>query len=425
MLTRTGIRIGQKRASLLSRCLVLAVAVVLAWPIRSVTWTSVLLPALSPFLILGSVLAARDASWIALLAVPVLALGLDHSRWFCRYGCPVGLLQESIRRCPKSRPASIRRWPRLGPWLVVMTFAGAVLGYPLFLWLDPLAIFNGFWNAGRQPWSVPSVAAGLGLPLLLLLELLLPRLWCHRICPLGAMQDGLAIAGRQIRRAVHGSPADRQPPSDGGRFPRARRRFIAACAGLAGAGLMRHVYARPSAPPLRPPGAVEETRFIGLCVRCGNCAQVCPSNIIRPDLGSSGWAGFLTPVLGFDEDYCREDCRRCHQVCPSGAIARLSIEEKRCRVIGLAEVSLDACLLAQGRECTACFRRCPFDALEMHSPDGGFSNQPRVDPAKCNGCGACEAACPVRPGRAIQVILPPSALNQSVYDHSSGTALRG
>ncbi|HOX02362.1 MAG TPA: 4Fe-4S dicluster domain-containing protein [Candidatus Paceibacterota bacterium] len=403
MLTRIATRLGQRRASILSRCLALAVAAALAWPARSAAWTSVLLPALSPFLAIGSGLAARAAGWIALLALPVLALGLVRPRWFCRYGCPVGLLQESIRRCPKSRPAPIQRRPRLGPGLVLMTFAGAVLGYPLFLWLDPLAIFNGFWNAGRQPWTLPSVAAGLGLPLLLLLELILPRLWCHRVCPLGATQDGLAMIGRQLRRAVRRSSARSQPISAGGRLPPARRQFMAVCAGLAGAGFMRHVYPRPSAPPLRPPGAVEESRFIGLCVRCGNCAQACPSSIIRPDLGSSGWAGFLTPILRFDQDYCREDCRRCHQVCPSGAIARLSLEEKRRRVIGLAEVSLDACLLAQGRECTACLRRCPFDALDMHSPDGGFSNQPRVDLAKCNGCGACEAACPVRPARAIRV----------------------
>jgi ferredoxin len=114
-------------------------------------------------------------------------------------------------------------------------------------------------------------------------------------------------------------------------------------------------------------------------------------------------AGFLTPRLRFNEDYCREDCHRCNEVCPSGAIARLTLEDKRRRLIGRAVVDLNLCLLAQGRECTACLRECPYQAIAMHSADGGFSNEPRVVLDRCNGCGACEAVCPTQPVRAIHI----------------------
>jgi ferredoxin-type protein NapF len=148
---------------------------------------------------------------------------------------------------------------------------------------------------------------------------------------------------------------------------------------------------------------LDETRFTGVCMRCGNCAQVCPSKIIQPALGAGGAAGFLTPHLRFGEDYCREDCHRCNQVCPSGAIARLSLANKRHRVIGLAMVDLDLCLLVQGRECTACIQKCPYQAISIHSADGGFSNEPLVAVDHCNGCGACETVCPTRPVRAMRV----------------------
>jgi ferredoxin len=156
--------------------------------------------------------------------------------------------------------------------------------------------------------------------------------------------------------------------------------------------------------PLRPPGSLGEDQFRAVCIRCGNCARACPGKILEPDFGASGLAGLLTPVVRFDEDYCREDCRLCGQVCPSGAIARLSLAEKRRQIIGPARVDDDLCWLVSGRECTACIQRCPYAAITLHSADGGFTTEPRVDLAKCTGCGACEVVCPVRPQRAIRVV---------------------
>ncbi len=382
----------------LGRWLVLVAATALAWPAHTDWPTSLFLPALSPFVALAS---ATSAHIVSLLALPVALLSMCYPRWFCRHGCPVGLLQELLARFRPRGAVRRLRLPRLGIFLVLATFGGACLEYPLLLWLDPLAIFNGFLNAWRTPLAVTSLVAGMALPLLLLLDLALPRLWCRRICPLGATQDLLVWPRRLLRRR---SPRERASHATESLTPlRARRQFLAVCAGAAGALTVRTAGGQTT-PVLRPPGSLGEDSFAGVCVRCGNCAQACPSGIIRPDFGASGALGFLTPRLSFQEDYCREDCRRCGQVCPSGAIARLTLAEKRRHVIGPAVVDLETCLLAQGRECTACIRRCPYGAIAMRSADGSFSNEPAVDQAKCNGCGACEAICPVRPARAIRVL---------------------
>jgi formate hydrogenlyase subunit 6/NADH:ubiquinone oxidoreductase subunit I len=113
----------------------------------------------------------------------------------------------------------------------------------------------------------------------------------------------------------------------------------------------------------------------------------------------------LAPVVSFASGYCKEDCNLCGQACPSGAIARLALADKRRQVIGLAAVDPTICLLASGRECTACIRACPYDALRVLSD--GFDTRPELERARCTGCGACEMACPVTPQRAIRVVGGP------------------
>lgn len=45
----------------------------------------------------------------------------------------------------------------------------------------------------------------------------------------------------------------------------------------------------------RPPGALAEHEFLGRCVRCAECLQVCIGNALQPSLLEGGIDGIFTP----------------------------------------------------------------------------------------------------------------------------------
>lgn len=378
---------ASSRLRLPARWVALVVAALLSLQLWPAAWPALPLSAFSPFVAAGSAFATRTIGLVVLLGVPALVLTLVWRRWFCRNACPLGQLLDLVARLRKNGPRPWKHSPPVGRWLAVLTLAGAAVGYPLFLWLDPLAIFNGFFSAWRLPLTLASACAGITLPLVLLFELWQPRFWCARLCPLGGLQELLGWRGQRNATAPHHQ------------WNAARRGFIAACVGVLGGAIARNAAAQP--PPLRPPGSLDEDQFTGACVRCGNCTRVCPTRILHPDPGKHGLTGLLAPVMRFNSGYCQENCNRCNQVCPSGAIQRLPLAEKRRCVIGVAKVNLETCLLADGRECTVCIRACPYEALSVFTD--GFDSHPKLELSKCTGCGACEVACPVRPQRAIRI----------------------
>ena len=394
---------GAARLRLAARVAVLAAVVLLSVPLVSWTPGLLVLPAASPFVGVASAVATRTVGAVALIAVPLLVVACLRARWFCRWACPVGLVSETLGRARRASTPRLARWPAVGQWIVLATLGGACLGYPVLLWTDPLAILSGFLGVWRWPLTVASVLAAMGLPAVLVVSLIVPHAWCGRLCPLGGMQDLLAVPWRLMRDRFRRRRAAAVASSRGPVPALARRAVLGLGVGAAGTLAVR--LAGGAGPPLRPPGAADEDRFNGLCVRCGNCVRACPTGILRPDLGGSGVAGLLTPVVVFESGYCREDCRACGQVCPSGAIARLSLEAKRRRVIGRARVTLTACLLAGGQECTSCLVACPFEAIARVESTVASApyDCPHVDVTKCNGCGACEAACPTAPPRAMRV----------------------
>jgi ferredoxin len=160
--------------------------------------------------------------------------------------------------------------------------------------------------------------------------------------------------------------------------------------------------------PVRPPGSVPEEEFLQMCIRCGECFKVCPNNVLQPMGFAQGIEGLWTPEVKADWAGCDSSCNACGQVCPTGAIRALPIEEKKAARMGLALVNESTCLPFADREaCQLCVDECRaagYDAIEftqVHTEVDAVGNPipgsghvaPVVLLEKCVGCGLCQTRC--------------------------------
>ena len=156
--------------------------------------------------------------------------------------------------------------------------------------------------------------------------------------------------------------------------------------------------------PLVPPGALSLRNMEKRCTGCQLCISECPNEVLRP---SSDWLHLMQPVMSYERGFCRPECHRCSEVCPTGAIKPIDLEVKASTQIGHAVWIKKNCVpLTDGVECGNCARHCPTGAIEMvpSNPDDEESPYiPAVNEAACIGCGACEYLCPARPFSAIYV----------------------
>jgi ferredoxin-type protein NapG len=236
-----------------------------------------------------------------------------------------------------------------------------------------------------------------------------------------------------------------------------RRKFIQQMSGLgvlglvAAAGVAAKPYLEPKEPRLRPPGAVPEKEFLGLCIKCGQCLQVCPYDSIKlEDMDGRAGVG-MAYIEPRDRGCYLCEAFPCILACPSGALDHehdsiefihmgvavvhdpgsclakvgkpvpdsaidriydhtkvLSKEEKHTHHVtidpnDLEKVTLQKKLLQKLEKhrsetsCTICADMCPFFpdhslAIGMVKAKGG-GMLPEIREA-CNGCGACVELCP-------------------------------
>jgi len=413
---------------------------------------------LDPLLALNTMLAARSAiptfapTIITVLAT--LALGRIWCGWICPLGTALDLFGTNVRE------GIPERFRQAKYFLLSVVIAAALLGSLALMWLDPItillrplagtiypAILRGMADSEASRSLQPVVYPILALPLVIILglNLVARRFWCRYLCPLGALVALLSKFSWLKRYVADSCPECKQcapqcpmdtisqedfssdpgeclqclncfarcadasltfkggwNPGFGYEYDPSRRQFLASlAAGVVAASLPKTGLLKAKNPYLlRPPGATEE-EFLTTCVLCGECIKVCPHNALHLALLEAGLEGVSTPILVPTLGYCDFSCNACGQVCPSGAIPPLSLEEKRKAVIGTAYVDVDLCV-----QCMACRNNCPVEAVELVEVEGKTGTFPKVAPERCIGCGICEYICPMRGEIAIRVYAP-------------------
>ena len=414
------------------RFLILGIAVFLLVGGPLPEFAARLIPALSPLSALSASLAHR--TWYVSLiwslpAVLVLGLGLWKGRFFCRWICPLGTLYSV------SSQFSLKR--RFFPWklngtIFWFTVFASVAGLPLIQFLDPLSTFTrlGAMARGTAHWMawVPGVL----IPLMLLLSLIQPGIWCAQLCPLGYLVEKVKLK----RPARAAEPAAIRTAGDWERNDQSwpawatsgRREMLAGLVlGAPLALLFRHAArAAEDERPVLPPGAKDLDNFSATCIRCYACVNACPTGVLTVRK-RGGVAELCIPELDFDKHdgaYCEQYCNACLQVCPTGAIQSLSMERKQQQKIATASIVREACLAWEDRlECVACDEFCGYNAIEMRTGRDGIP-KPIVNPRKCRGCGACRNICPAtRDGNAVK--MDPLYTHETITEEDDDSKIEG
>lgn len=155
--------------------------------------------------------------------------------------------------------------------------------------------------------------------------------------------------------------------------------------------------------PPKPAGAQSLKHFTNNCTACQLCISVCPNHVLRP---SNNIETLMQPEMQFEDGFCRPECTRCSEVCPTGAIVKITSAEKSSTQIGHAVWIKENCIVeTNGEKCGSCARHCPVGAILMVPKDKTNPELkiPVVNTERCIGCGECEYICPARPLSAIYV----------------------
>ena len=214
-----------------------------------------------------------------------------------------------------------------------------------------------------------------------------------------------------------------------------------------GGGIVASPYLYGREMRLRPPGAVSEEEFLALCIKCGQCLQVCPYHSIElADMAKGHGVG--TPYIDARSRACYLcSALPCVLACPSGAldhhtekpedvkmgIAVLEFPE-RCIAITRDPVPreqidriythphtreqeeeiLQKLETFEDKQCTICADMCPLpdplSAIEMVDDENG-GKKPLVK-SGCVGCGVCEELCP---GSQAAIVVKPRLSYEDYY----------
>jgi polyferredoxin/ferredoxin len=414
---------------------------------------------LNPLQALAAMIGGRELIGLYLPALLTVVVTLLVGRVWCGWFCPLGAILELFGRT--GRHIRWQRLRELKYVILFTILLMAAFGSLAFMYFEPITILiRGLTTVAKpvaeyvqledkEGFALPGIGWWLvAAPLLIVLALNLieRRFWCRYLCPLGALV-GLGSKFAWVKRRVDQmscvkcgdcaalctmgaiSP-ERDFSSDPAEcimcmdcaapcpkaaitfergqalgwnyeFDPSRRAAIGTVGASALAiGLLAFDVGKVKAAKsnvLRPPGA-QGKDFLVKCIRCDQCINGCPNKALRPAVFEAGWDGLWTPVLDPHSGYCDYDCNLCGQICPSGAIPALTLEEKHKAVIGVAQVNYEECA-----RCMDCLEQCPYDCFEEVEVEGLRGVFPKVNAEDCVGCGLCVHVCPEKEAGAIAV----------------------
>lgn len=358
--------------------------------------------------------------WLGILLVIVL-ITLILGRVYCSVLCPLGLMHEMLefvfgrrRKLQKNRPYK---------YLIAAGVLGMMLGGSVIAAqkIEPYAIAGQILSGtvyGLVMLGLIAVAVWFG-----------GRIFCTNICPVGAILGLMAkhalfrvyiddkacvacgacankcqagcidVKNKTIdneacvkclkclsvckKSAIRYGKSKKQEP----KFDLGRRKLLtlgAAMAVLAVAAKSGMIMAQNAIAKVKkvilPAGAGNEKEFVNRCLNCNLCVASCPMKIIKKANDDFG-----AVHLDYSEGFCDYDCHECSRVCPSGAIERISLEQKQKTQIGLAVIDEKKCI-----KCGLCVMSCPREAIARE-----MGQVPKIDDTNCIGCGACKAKCSV------------------------------
>ena len=230
---------------------------------------------------------------------------------------------------------------------------------------------------------------------------------CVDYCPKGIVRFGLKKASKRQPRPVDLSR-------------RGLLAGIAAGAAIPGLAVAARLAGQPPVATglLRPPGAADEKTFLDLCIRCGECLKVCPTNVLQPTFFEAGLEGLFAPRLRPGSSSSRAIASTIARFADRSAPAAPSRDlPKKPSTPGPSErriLTTRSAFPGPKRRPASVARRCvprptrpsrSSTRLRSRTRDGQQVEiqQPYVDRDLCVGCGICESCCTVVGTAGIRV----------------------
>lgn len=375
-----------------------------------------------------SALLNTTLSALFLLAV-LLIITLIFGRVYCSALCPLGILQELMmllfkpfKKLLKINQPSVQQHYAFAYLLAAVCFGGLLGGTAIiFRYFDPYSVFG---NALSM-----SVYGLVFAGILAVLVFFKDRFFCTNICPLGALLGWISRCSlfkirlnpnmcvgcaKCMQKCPTGSIDIKTGKVDNETCIRCfncvgschrgalsysskesedialdigRREFLVkggsfillALAFRAGLTYTRRVGQKFKKAVL-PAGAGSVNEFANHCLNCDLCVKNCPMKIIK-----KADAEFPVVHLDYERSHCDYNCKRCSEVCPSGALKRISLAQKQRTKLGTAHIDPSVCV-----NCGLCVMECPRRVISKRA-----GKSPKVNMSDCIGCGACQNACPV------------------------------